>query len=197
MQFKEAFPELSPQPPQMAGAPNRPATALNRLRRQALVDLAKAYDLPIDPDAPKSDLLPALIDAEKRGVFNDPPEHPYYLRKAAYNPDLPHENNDWGNPPPGGPQRGRPQSDFRRLQKLGARLGVARVGMTKAELEAAIKSAMEEEHAQRQGETYSEPPGPGLSGEGEKLDRLRPLRSEPEAKPDEASFNDPEAEHMT
>ena len=48
-----------------------PETPLARLRLRQLRDLAAAFKIPIDRDAPKPEILPALIAAERQGVFKN------------------------------------------------------------------------------------------------------------------------------
>ncbi len=102
-------------------------------------DLAKAYEIQVKQDGTKSEILPAMIDAETRGVFRQVPVHNYYLKKAAYNSDRPEENTDWG-PPPKAPAKNR-NHELRELQKVAKKLGVAGFGMTKVQYQEAIEEA--------------------------------------------------------
>mgnify|MGYP001572611628 CR=1 FL=1 len=54
-------------------------TTLNALRRPQLVNLAQAFGIKIPKDAPKADILPYMIQAEKAGVFRTKPVSPYHL----------------------------------------------------------------------------------------------------------------------
>ena len=87
MQFQEAFPELTAKPPRVTGRTAMPVTKLENLRLQQLRDLARAYEIQIDMDAPKDRILPALAAAEASGTFNHPAKHELYLLKAARNAD--------------------------------------------------------------------------------------------------------------
>ena len=89
------------------------------------------------------EILPALQAAEQQGVFKRPAINPYYLKKAAYNSDRPHENNDWGIPPVGKP-RGNSGS-YKLLQRQAKDLGINSFGMKGPELEAAVKEATPED----------------------------------------------------
>lgn len=60
---------------------------LVQLRRQQLHDLAKAYGIEVTPDAPKDEILPAMVAAETKGVFKGEPKLPEYLAKAAGDPN--------------------------------------------------------------------------------------------------------------
>lgn len=48
-----------------------PETPLARLRLRQLRDLAAAFNIPISKTAVKNDILPALIAAERQGVFKN------------------------------------------------------------------------------------------------------------------------------
>lgn len=67
-----------------------PATLLTGLRRQQLVDLARAYEIEIPAGATKQQMLPSLITAEQQGVFRQQAKHPYYLQKAHQTSDMPY-----------------------------------------------------------------------------------------------------------
>ena len=87
MQFQDAFPELTAQAPHVHGTPLPAQTVLQRLSRQQLRDLARAYEIEVPRDGTKDDLLPAMISAEKSGIFRQPPKSPYHLEKAARDRD--------------------------------------------------------------------------------------------------------------
>ena len=57
------------------------------MRRIQLVNLARAYEIEVDPDATKDRILPALVAAEQSNVFDEDAKHPAYLLRAAYSPD--------------------------------------------------------------------------------------------------------------
>ena len=78
----------NPTPPRLTGE-MAPPTKLAFLRRQQLVDLARAYDVEIPRDGTKNEILPAMYAAESRGVFRKEPIRPYYLMKANRRPDDP------------------------------------------------------------------------------------------------------------
>ncbi len=85
----EMYPELSAQPPVMEGEMALPPTPLARMRRQQLHDLAIGWGIPVENGGTKDAILPALMAAEKAGVFKTPPKHPEYARKAMRNSDEP------------------------------------------------------------------------------------------------------------
>ena len=121
-------------------------------------------------DGTKLEILPALIAAEQQGVFKRPAIHPYYLKKAGFNPDRPYENTDWGNPPK--VKRSDNMANYKDMQKRAKELGLGRtcVGLKGPDLAEAIRKA---EHEQRQSE--SEIQGhvghEALPGEGRPLDQ--------------------------
>lgn len=112
------------------------------------------------------EILPALQAAEQQGVFKRAAAHPYYLKKAAYNPDRPYENNDWGFCPPEKPKGN--SGNYKVLQRRAKNLGINSFGMKGPELEAAVKEA---ENEQRQGESEagSVPGHEGLQGQRGKV----------------------------
>ena len=87
MNFQEAFPETKVPPPQMPGmAPHQPSV-LHSLRVAQLRDLARAYEIKIDMDAPKPQIMPAMLQAEQSGIFRTPAKHAVFLRRASVDPD--------------------------------------------------------------------------------------------------------------
>lgn len=181
--FAEAFPELNVQAPTLMGQTPMQETVLTQLRRQQLHDLAKAYEIVVKPEGTKAEILPALVAAEGSGVFTKPAVHAYWLLKAAYNPDVPHLNNQWGKEPAS--LKPKPdQTDFRKLQMEGKRLAgvlghrVSEVGMTKEQLEAAVEQAQKEEKEEQirvesegQSAAKSLLGHSGVPGQGGPLDR--------------------------
>ena len=113
------------------------------------------------------EILPALQAAEQEDVFKGAAIHPYYLKKAAYNPDRPHENNDWGEPPKErSPARTTVHlAGYHALAKRSRALGVFDKHMKGPELEAAIRKA-ENEQRQNESEAGSVPGHEGLPGQG-------------------------------
>lgn len=91
-------------------------------------------------DGTKMEILPALQAAEQQGIFKRPAPNPYYLKKAAYNPDRPHENNEWGFCPPEKPKGNA--GAYKLLQRQAKDLGINSFGMKGPELEVAVKEAM-------------------------------------------------------
>lgn len=85
----ETYPELSAQPPVMEGEMALPSTPLGRMRRQQLHDLAVAWGVKVENGGTKDAILPALMAAEKAGVFKTPPKNPEFARKAMRNSDEP------------------------------------------------------------------------------------------------------------
>ena len=89
MQFQDSSPELQANPPQLPGEMDISGTALSRLRLSQLRDLARAFEIPVDLDAPKLTIMPAMMAAEQRGVFRVKPSRPYYYLRAGRSPDDP------------------------------------------------------------------------------------------------------------
>ena len=84
MQFQHTYPEvqgsgtslMNGQTPTIGGVP------MANLRLKQLRDLARAYQIQIDMDAPKPLILPALMAAANAGAFNKKPVLEYYFRRA-------------------------------------------------------------------------------------------------------------------
>ena len=89
MAFQESYPELSAPAPVMEGETAQAKTPLHRMRRQQLNDLARAWGIPVELDGTKGAILPALMAAERSGVFQRPPKYPEFARKAMRNSDEP------------------------------------------------------------------------------------------------------------
>jgi len=125
---------------------------LTQLRRQQLHDLARAYGIEVTKDGTKDQILPALIDAEARGVFRGHAKKPYYLEKAMRNPDqtaTPLHDPDMdvepepvvqeAGPALDPPKKVRKPSEFNLLQKQARELGINGWGMKKDHLKKAIE----------------------------------------------------------
>lgn len=70
-----------------------PDTPLQRMRLRQLRDLAAAFNIEIDQTATKNDILPALIAAERQGVFrNVQNADRARLLRASYDPDTGRES---------------------------------------------------------------------------------------------------------
>lgn len=126
-----------------------PYTKLMACRRQQLVDLARAFDIPIPNGATKDQILPTMITAEQQGIFRTPPKNPYYFHKAHRTSDMPAvpqpENPELAvatavppvvDPPLQKPpilsRAKRPENDYRRKQRLLKEAGVqGAFGITK------------------------------------------------------------------
>ena len=65
------------------------ASAVQKMRPQQLHDIARAWEIPVENGGTKPDILPALMAAERNGVFKSPPKHPEYARRASRNSDEP------------------------------------------------------------------------------------------------------------
>ena len=89
MDFKQAFPEATAARPQLPGQPISELTPLDRMRRQQLHDLARAYEIAVPADGTKPQIMPALKAAQSEGIFNKSALHPEFLAKAARNADDP------------------------------------------------------------------------------------------------------------
>ena len=109
-----------------------------------MVDLARAYEIPLPAGGTKKQILPPMIAAEQQGVFRTPPKHPYYLQKAGRNTDMPRvpmepppEIQQTVEPPPKERAR-RKESDYNRKQRLLQERGVPGkevFGRTKADID--------------------------------------------------------------
>jgi hypothetical protein len=110
----------------------------------------------VKADGTKAEILPAMMDAEARGVFKGPPVHNYYLKKAAFNSDIPGENMDWGHPPKP-PQKAR-KNELLDLQKEAKKHGVAGFGMTKEQYKDAIEKAKQAALEAEQAEAEQDEP---------------------------------------
>lgn len=157
-EFKQVFPELKSAPPTMMGNIPLPEAKVTALRRQQLVDLARAFDIEIPPGATKNQMLPSLINAEQQGVFLGQAKNPWYLQKAGRTSDIRYvdigENPELAvtitmeleskpvvtsSPPvqavdPNAPRRtrtGRTETDYHRKQRLLKGQGVNAFGWTK------------------------------------------------------------------
>lgn len=146
MSFQDAFPELQSAPPTRSGQIPMAQTLLTALRRQQLVDLARAYDIPILPGATKNEMLPAMIAQEQQGIFRTPPKRPWYLQKAQQTTDTPHipmpENPDLQKVIPK-VKKAFPGSErkerFEELRQLAKKNGINTYKMKLADLEAALE----------------------------------------------------------
>ncbi len=87
--FQEMYPELGAQEPLMDGEMAAAPTPLKRMRRQQLHDLATAWGIRVLNGGTKEEILPALMAAERAGVFKTPPKYPEFARKAMRNSDEP------------------------------------------------------------------------------------------------------------
>ena len=71
------------------------------MRRQQLVDLIKAYDLPNIPiDGTKEEMLIGLVAAEQTGVFQQQPKSAAHFACAMRSSDDPPIVNEDGSPSP-------------------------------------------------------------------------------------------------
>jgi hypothetical protein len=101
---------------------------LLKLRRQQLIDLAKAFDIDVPQDATAPELREHLRKHEEQGAFRQPPKRPEYYVKASRSPDDPPV--DWES------HRAQTVSkdDFRMLQKLAKDNGINSFGKGAEEL---------------------------------------------------------------
>ena len=137
-EFVNSLPDTKHFPERGVPGPNQReiSTILNRLSRQQLHDLARAFDIEVMPDGTKDQILPALVMAEQRGVFKGLVKRPYYLAKAARDRDLhkgiPLEMEN----PDNAPKVDVPpaEMDFRTLQKVCSEGGMNTFGKGKKEM---------------------------------------------------------------
>lgn len=85
--FQQQYPELDATTPLMDGDLPQARTPLNQMRRQQLHDLARAYDLSLGDTDTKEYMMPSMKAAQKSGLFNRPPKHPEFARKAMQHSD--------------------------------------------------------------------------------------------------------------
>ena len=88
-EFQQQYPELSAPEPLMDGEQPQVPTPLHSMRRQQLHDVARAWEIPVERDGTKKDIMPMLLAAERQGVFKHPPKHPEFARRAMRNSDEP------------------------------------------------------------------------------------------------------------
>lgn len=127
------FPERTAVPPRMPGQPVISASVVATARRQQLVDLAKAFNIPIKADGTKAEILPVMVEAEQQGVFREQPKRPEYLVKAMRDPDGPPV--DWES-------HRAPELDvnnFHHLQRIAKEHGVNSFGKGREALQAELK----------------------------------------------------------
>jgi hypothetical protein len=121
---------------------------LSTLRKQQLVHLARAYDVAIPVDAPKTMILPLMQTAQMMGQLQGKPKRPYYYQRAHYTTDypMPEDAPAWTNTEavygaPQAPKRGidvAAHSDFRSLQKACKDAGIKCFGMTEEDMRDAL-----------------------------------------------------------
>ena len=83
--FQHSFPELQDNATNLTlsnGAPVINGVPFSNLRLHQLRNLARAWKINLDFDAPKPDIMPALMVAVRQGVFQRPPSLPYYAYMA-------------------------------------------------------------------------------------------------------------------
>ena len=138
MSFQDAFPEHQSVPPTLTGQNPLPYTKLTALRRRQLVDLARAFEIPIPSGATKDEMLPVMIAAEQRGIFRTNPKHPWWLQKADHTSDMPSvylpPNPDIEQPVVKAEKK-KKESDYHRKQRLLKQMGVDTWALPKAEMD--------------------------------------------------------------
>lgn len=88
MSFTDAFPEFNSAPPLLEGEhPPDQKYLVDNLRRQQLIDLAAAWNLEIDDNAPKHVMLIAMRRHEGAGTFRTDCPNPLMLQRASRRPD--------------------------------------------------------------------------------------------------------------
>lgn len=117
----------------MPGQPAVNASILGTARRQQLVDLAYAYDIPVPKDGTKAQMLPIMVEHEQQGTFRGQPKRPEYLVKAMRNPDDPPVDWEAHRPPD------IDVNNFHHLQRVAKEYGVNSFGKGRDELEAELK----------------------------------------------------------
>ena len=87
MQFQHQYPEVQDMQMSSQGVPIVGGVALPNLRLHQLRNMARAWRIKIDMDAPKPRILPVLMEAAQQGTFRLPPSLPYYWLRAQFNGD--------------------------------------------------------------------------------------------------------------
>ena len=84
MRFTHTYPEVQGLDLNLMDGqtPTINGVAMEKLRLRQLRDLARAYQIKIDMDAPKPRILPALMAAASDGTFQKRPALDYYFRRA-------------------------------------------------------------------------------------------------------------------
>jgi hypothetical protein len=140
--FMHKFPEVSGNPP---GTRIEEAD-FRWLRRQQILDLARAYDVEV-PDVPKPLLLNLLETARTMGRLSGKPKRPYYYMRSYHNADnpVPPDSEEWhdvdelyGAPSPKRQDVASQDSDFRGLQRACREAGIKSWGMSVPEMREAL-----------------------------------------------------------
>lgn len=130
----------------------------------------------MDPNLTKEEVLHPLIDAERRGVFNNPPESPYYWEMAQRDPDMPLQplQTPFPDTPKKRPGERLPGgAGFKQLQQTCKALKINCVGMSVQEMRDAINKVV---NGESEGEVRSEGGGEGLEGQDRQVgETLGPL----------------------
>lgn len=71
----------------MPGQVYTSSSQLVKLRKQQLLDLARAYEIPVEFSLSKSKILRIMEAEEDRGTFLRPPKNDYYFQKARFTAD--------------------------------------------------------------------------------------------------------------
>ena len=174
--FQQAFPERGVNPPSLPGETAFQGTDLVNLRRSQLHNIARAWGIHVDPNLTKEEVLHPLIDAERRGVFNNPPESPYYWEMAQRDPDMPLQplQTPFPDTPKKRPGERLPGgAGFKQLQQTCKALKINCVGMSVQEMRDAINKVV---NGESEGEVRSEGGGEGLEGQDRQVgETLGPL----------------------
>ena len=145
--LKDSFPDLANLPaPVIAGSSKPPPSVLNKMDREQLIHLARAFNVldRIPKDSPKPDLLEAMYPMERAGVFRQECEDPLELWFASKSRDELMDMKKGNIPFPTRDQlplrSQKKMSEMALLHEKAQALGVKSFGRKKHEIEADIRA---------------------------------------------------------
>ena len=142
--LQQAFPELAAIAPQTAGSEKAPPSVLHTMRREQLVNLARAFDVldKVPRDGTKPELLEAMLPMERAGIFRQSCEDPLALWYASKTADELVAMRIDGLPFPTREQHPlrtqKPMTEMARLHEKAKSLNIQSFGKKKHEIEAEI-----------------------------------------------------------
>ena len=142
--LQQAFPELEVIAPLTLGSQRPQPSVLHTMRREQLVNLARAFDVldKVPKDGTKEDLLEAMIPLERAGEFRKSCEDPLALWYASKTADELIDMKVKRIPFPTREQlplrTQKPMTEMAKLHEKAKLLGIASFGKKKHEIEAEI-----------------------------------------------------------